>query len=117
MLEDNLGGDAEEALGQITGSPSKGDAAEKGEPKTVRAAQHWSSDLQVIERLKRDNDPLLQPVRSTKIALDRYGLGDAYKGGFGSGLSMPKEGGDDTEDGPGRVHARYRVWCEEHQSK
>ena len=30
---------------------------------------------------------------------------------------MPKEGGDATEDGPRRVHARNGVWCEEHQSK
>ena len=44
ISEDNLVGEAEEALGQINGSPSKGDAAEKGEPKTARAAQHWFSD-------------------------------------------------------------------------
>ena len=37
MLEDNFGGEAEEYLVQITGSPSKGDAAEKGEPNTVRS--------------------------------------------------------------------------------
>ena len=30
---------------------------------------------------------------------------------------MPKEGSDDMEYGPGRVHARHGVWCEEHQSK
>ena len=45
MSEYNLGGEAEEALSQITGMPSKGDAAENGEPKTVRAAQRWFSDL------------------------------------------------------------------------
>ena len=56
-------------------------------------------------------------MRPTQIYLDRYGLGDASKEGFGSGLSMPKEGGDATEDGPRRVHARNGVWCEEHQSK
>ena len=56
-------------------------------------------------------------MRPTKIALDQYGLGDAYKGGFVSGLYMPKEGSDDTEYGPGRVHARHGFWCEEHQSK
>ena len=32
LLEDNLGGEAEEALGKFTGSTSKGDATEKGEP-------------------------------------------------------------------------------------
>ena len=37
LLEDNLGGEAEEYLGQINGSPSKGYAAEKGEPNTVRS--------------------------------------------------------------------------------
>ena len=39
LSEDNLGGEPEEALGQINGLTSKGDAAEKGEPNTVRAAQ------------------------------------------------------------------------------
>ena len=51
-------------------------------------------------------------MHPTQISLDRYGLGDVSKGGFGSGLSMPKEGGDGMEDGPGRVHARHGVWCE-----
>ena len=41
LLEDNLGGEAEEDLVQITGSPSKGGASEKYELKTVRAAQRW----------------------------------------------------------------------------
>ena len=90
-----MGGGAEEALEKITGSSSKGDAAEKGEPKTVRAAQRYFSNLQVIERFTRDNYPLLQPVLPTQIALDWYGLGDASKGGFGSGLSMPEEGSGD----------------------
>ena len=49
ISEDNLGGDYEEDLGQITGSPSKGDAVEKGEHKTVRSAQRWFYNLQVIE--------------------------------------------------------------------
>ena len=49
MSEDNLGGEAKEALVQITGFPSKWDATEKCEPKTVKAAQHLSSDLQVLE--------------------------------------------------------------------
>ena len=71
-------------MGQNTGSPSKGGAAEKGEHKTVRSAQCWFSDLQVIEQLIMDNDTPLQPVRPTQIALARYRLGDAYKGGFGS---------------------------------
>ena len=34
LSEDNLGGEAEEVLGQITGLPSKGNSTEKGEPKT-----------------------------------------------------------------------------------
>ena len=38
LLEDHLGDETEEALGQITGSSRKVDAAEKGEPKTVRVA-------------------------------------------------------------------------------
>ena len=50
MSEYNLVGEAEEALSQITGMPSKGDAAENGEPKTVRAAQRWFSDLQVLKQ-------------------------------------------------------------------
>ena len=48
MSEDNLGGGVEEALEKITGYSRKGDAAEKGEPKTVRAAQCEFSKLQVI---------------------------------------------------------------------
>ena len=49
--------------------------------------------------------------------MDRYGLGGAFKRGFGSELSMPKEGSYGKEDGPGRVHTRHGVWCEEHHSK
>ena len=96
LSEDNLGGEAEEYLGRITGSPSKGDASEKGEPKTARAAQRWFSDLLVLKRSTGDNYTPLQLVRPTQIALDWYGLGDIYKGGFGSGISMPKEGSDVT---------------------
>ena len=81
-------------MSQINGFPIKGDAAERGEPNTVRAAERWFSDLQVLERLARDNDPPLQPVRPTQIARGRYGLGDVSKGGFGSGISIPKEGSD-----------------------
>ena len=51
-------------------------------------------------------------MHPNQIALDRYGLGDSSKGGLGSGLSMSKEGSDGMEDGPGRVHYRYRVLCE-----
>ena len=64
-----------------------------------------------------DKYPPLQPVRPTQIALARYGLGYAYKGGVGSGLYMPNEGSDGMEDGPGRVNARHGVWCEEHHIK
>ena len=83
----------------------------------VVATQRWLYELQVLGQLTRDNDPPLQPVYPTQIELDQYGLGDSSKGGFGSGLSMPKEGGDGTEDGTGRVHDRHGVWCEEHQCK
>ena len=51
-------------------------------------------------------------MRPTQIALDGYGLVDASKGGFGSVLSMPKEGIDGTEDGLVRVHDRHGVWFE-----
>ena len=47
----------------------------------------------------------------------RYGLGDTYKGGFGNGISIPKEGNDGKEYCPRRVHARHGFCCEEHQSK
>ena len=57
----------------------------------------------------RNNYPLLQPVNPTQIALARYGLGDASKGGFGIGLSMPKGESDGMEYGPGRVYARHGV--------
>ena len=107
LSEDNLGGEAWEALVQITGITRKGDEAEKGEPQTVRAAQRCFSYLQVLERLTRDNYPLLQTVRPTQIAMDRYGLGDAYNGVLGSVISMPKEGIDGIEYGPVKVHARH----------
>ena len=97
---------------QITGSPSKGGSAEKDEPETFRAAQRWFSDLQVLERLTRDNDPPLQPVCPTQIALARYGLGDASKVGFVSGPSMPKEVGDDMQYSTARFHAIRCVCCE-----
>ena len=102
---------------KITGTPIKGAAAEKGEPNSVREAQRWFSNLQVIYQLTRYKYPMLQPVRPTQIALVCYILGDAYTGGFGSGLSMPKEGSDGMEDGPGRVHARHGIWIESHQNK
>ena len=63
----------------------------------------------LIEQLTRDKDNLLQPVRPTQIALARYGLGNAYTGGVGSGLSITKEVSDGMEDGPGRVHDRHGV--------
>ena len=49
MSEDNLVGESEETLGRITGSSRKEGAAEKGEPKTVRAAKPCFSYLQVLE--------------------------------------------------------------------
>ena len=62
-------------------------------------------------------DPLLQPVRPTQIVMDQYGLLDASKGCFGSGISMPKKGSDGMDDSPVRVHARYGVLCEDHHIK
>ena len=115
--EDNFVGEAKEALGQITGTPSKGAAAEKGEPKMFRAEQCWIYDLQVLNPLNRDKDTLLQPVHPTKIAMAMYVSGDASKWGFGSGLSIPMYGSDVMEDGPERVHARHYIWCEEYHIK
>ena len=66
LSKDNFGGEAKEALFQITGTTSKGADTEKGEHKTVRAAKNWSYDLQVLYRLTRYKDPLLQPVRTCK---------------------------------------------------
>ena len=86
-----MGGEAEEYLVQITRIPSKENAAEKGEPKTVRAAQHLFSDLQVLDKLTRNNDHSLQPVHPTEISLAWYGLGYLSEEVFGSGLSMTKE--------------------------
>ena len=97
--------------------PSKGDAAEKRGPKTVRAAQRWFSNLQVLEKLIRDKDPPLQPLCPTQIYPAFYVLEDISKGWFGSGSTIPKEVSYDMEYGPGKVHARHGVWCEEHQSK
>ena len=109
---DNLGGEAEEYLGQINASPSKGDATEKVEPKTVRAAQRWFYDLQVLERLTRDKYPPLKSMHPTQISLARYVLVGAYKGGLGSGFTVPREVTDGMEDRPGRVHTRHEVWSE-----
>ena len=103
-------------MGQITVSPSKGYATEKGEPMTVRAAQHWSSDLHFVKQFTRDNDPPLQPICPTQIPLAQYLLVDASTWGFGGGISMPKEVINGMEDSPVRVHARHGFWCEEHQS-
>ena len=97
--EDNLVGKFKEDLGQVNGTPRKGVAVEKGEPKTVRAAQCWLYDLKLIKKFARDKDPLLQHVRPTQIALNQYGLGDPSKGGLGSGLFTPKEVSDGMEDG------------------
>ena len=43
---------------KITGFPSKGASAEKGEPKTVRSAQRWFYDLQVLETLTNRSGPV-----------------------------------------------------------
>ena len=51
------------------------------------------------------------------MAPDRYVLGDAYKGGLGSVLSIPRGGGDGDPEGIRGVHAMYEVWCEVHQHK
>ena len=72
--------------------------------------QHWSYALQVIELLIRDKGNPLQNMQPTQIALDWHGLGDAYKRGVGSKLSMPKEGSDGVEYGRGRVHDIHGVW-------
>ena len=53
-------------------------------------------------------------MRPNKILMNRYGLGDDSRGGFGSVLSMPNKGSDGMEDVPGRVHASHGVWCELH---
>ena len=105
MSEYNLGGEAEEYLGQINGSPRKGDDSEN----MVRAGKCWFYDLQVLECLTRDKDTPLQPMYPTKISITQYGLGDASKGGFGSGLYMSNDGSDGTEGGPGRVHTTNGV--------
>ena len=75
----------------------------------VRAAQHWLYGLQVLKKLMRDKDTLLQHIHPNKIGIDRHCLGDTSKGGSESGLSMTKEGRDGSEDVTGRVHYRYGV--------
>ena len=49
LSDENLGGESEEALGQINGTSRNGSASVKGEPKTFRASQGWLYDLQVLE--------------------------------------------------------------------
>ena len=110
LSEEKFVGEAEEDLGQITGTLIKGSTAEKGEHKTSRAAQRCFYDLQVLEVLTRYKDPQLQHVCPTQIALARYELWDASKGGLGIGLSMPEEVSDCMEDGPVRVHDRHGFW-------
>ena len=67
LSKDNFGGEAKEALFQITGTTSKGADTENGEHKTVRASKNWSYDLQVLERLTKYKDPPLQHVCPTQI--------------------------------------------------
>ena len=55
-----------------------------------RAAQRWFYYIQDIEILTSDKDPPLQPVRTTQIALARYGLGDTYKGFLEVDYPCPK---------------------------
>ena len=50
-------------------------------------------------------------MHPTQIVMAWYVLGKASKEFLGSVLYMPKEGSDDIEDVPGRVHTRYGVWC------
>ena len=81
MLDDHFKGEAEEALGWINGIYRKGDSSEKGEHMTVGATERWLYGLQVLKKLTRDKDPLLQPVFPTQIALDWYGMRDTSRGG------------------------------------
>ena len=78
----------------------------------LRQLEQRNVFLMASRKLTRDNDPPLKTVHPTQIDLARYGLGDAYKGGFGSGTSMSKEVSDGMEDGPGRVQSRLEVWCD-----
>ena len=72
-----------------------------------RVVQRWFYSLHVLKKLTRDKDHLLPSVYLSQIDLTQHGLGDAYKGRFGSGLLMPKKGSDVMGYGPGRVHARH----------
>ena len=77
------------------------------EPKTVRAAKLLIEDLRFLERLTRDKYPPLQHVWHNHIALTRYGLGYATKGGYMIGLYMPRKIGEENLDRGGGFHARY----------
>ena len=44
ISEENLGGDAEDVLGQNNGTPSKGDVSENGEPNMVKEAKRCLYD-------------------------------------------------------------------------
>ena len=109
MADGNLRGEAEEALGQINETSRMGVTSEKGEPKIFRAAQHWIYDLQVLDKLNRDKDPPLEPVRPNLISMAHYDMGDVSKGRVGRRFSIPKERSYVMKDESVRMYARYGV--------
>ena len=64
LSEDNLGGEAEESSGQITGTPNKGGAAEKSEHKTVITEWIWQTrddNWSQVPRGTRSRNRMIQP--------------------------------------------------------
>ena len=75
-------------------------------------------DYMDIEILTGYKETPLQPMKPTKVALDRYSFGDNLKGSYGSGIYMPNiEGGSKIRDLKGRgVQYRQEVWIKDCKS-
>ena len=74
-------------------------------PKLVRAVPRLQQDIKALVRLFKYDSPPLRFVRGTKIALVRYGFGDASKPGFGASWQS-KTG----------ISYRYGIWGSDNES-
>ena len=117
MAEIRAGSEAQEALHQMDKITRQGVTTENGEPKTSRAVNPWLEYILVTERSTRYEDLPFQHVHNTSVELARYGLGDAHKGGFRSGFTIPRRGEDGNSERIGGLYARHGVWCKQHQHK
>ena len=62
---------------------------------SARATNLLIDELKILLILTRNKDPLMQPVRTTCVALTRYIVVSTCKGSYGSGLSITKKNVED----------------------